>query len=84
MNGRRAGRQTAGREEKGREGNVRVRVRVRVPVVEECDISCVNIRIERGVRDLITPSVLKNKLSGSGSLKLGRYIQIYRLATASR
>jgi hypothetical protein len=67
---------------KRREGNVRVRVRV--PMVEECDISCVNIRIERGVRDLITPSVLKNKLSGSGSLKLGRYIQIYRLATASR
>jgi hypothetical protein len=45
MNGRRAGRQTAGREEKRREGNVRVRVRV--PVVEECDISCVNMGIER-------------------------------------
>jgi hypothetical protein len=48
-----------GREEKGREGDVRVRVRV--PVEEECDISCANIRIERGVgvgvHDLITPSV---------------------------
>jgi hypothetical protein len=48
-----------GREEKGREGDVRVRVRV--PVEEECDISCVNIRIECGVgvgvQALITPSV---------------------------